>query len=377
MKTALAVAGVALGMCLGAAGCAEGGAPSAGRTSGPTATSGPEPPAAASSTTVAPSDGPLPDATPAIVAAAEVFLGTLDETERDAVLFDADDTEQRRRWSNLPEGIYTRAGLRWGELSAPSQDAWLAVMTATLSDGGHERVLAQWAADDEVRASGGGDPRGEYGRDSFWVAVIGTPSMSDPWQWQLGGHHLTINATVRGPDLSLTPSFLGVQPTQYTGEDGASVRPLGDVHDTALALVTSLTDAQRRQAVRGDRPIDLVAGPGRDGRPVEPEGIRGADLSAEQRALLLELVGHYGGIVNEEDAVARLEQLEAGLDDTWFGWWGPTGSTEDAVYFRVTGPHVLVEYGNQEGPGAPSDHVHGVYRDPTNDYGQAFGAGLG
>ncbi len=50
-------------------------------------------------------------ATPEIVAAAEAFLDTLGDDERDAVLFDWDDTAQKQRWSNLPEGGFERAGL--------------------------------------------------------------------------------------------------------------------------------------------------------------------------------------------------------------------------------------------------------------------------
>ena len=48
------------------------------------------------------------DATPAIVAAANAFLDTLSDTERDAVLFDWTDTAQKQRWSNLPEGLFER-----------------------------------------------------------------------------------------------------------------------------------------------------------------------------------------------------------------------------------------------------------------------------
>lgn len=51
------------------------------------------------------------DATAQIVAAANAFLDTLSETEREAVLFDWTDAAQRPRWSNLPEGLFERDGL--------------------------------------------------------------------------------------------------------------------------------------------------------------------------------------------------------------------------------------------------------------------------
>jgi hypothetical protein len=33
----------------------------------------------------------------------------------------------------------------------------------------------------------------EYGEHKYWVTVMGEPSMTEPWGWQLDGHHLVIN----------------------------------------------------------------------------------------------------------------------------------------------------------------------------------------
>ena len=123
--------------------------------------------------------------------------------------------------------------------------------------------------------------------------------------------------------------------------------------------------------------IDLVLGPGEDGRTIESQGIAGADLTDEQKVLLLALIGHYGGLVNEEDAAARMAELESELDQTYFAWYGPTDqSNGGGIYFRVTGPSIVIEYSGQQMGGDPTDHIHGIYRDPTNDYGAEFGAGL-
>ncbi len=54
--------------------------------------------------------------TAAIVAAANAFLSTLTGDERNDVLFDRGDKAQQQRWSNLPHGIYQRAGLMIGDL---------------------------------------------------------------------------------------------------------------------------------------------------------------------------------------------------------------------------------------------------------------------
>src|SRR5215210_937373 len=102
-------------------------------------------------TPVAPStssSGTSSDRTSQIVTAANAFLDTLSDSERDTVLFDWTDTAQKQRWSNLPEGGFERAGMMWGDMSAAQQDAWLALMQATLSTEGYNRVIAEWQADD-------------------------------------------------------------------------------------------------------------------------------------------------------------------------------------------------------------------------------------
>ena len=313
------------------------------------------------------------DATPAIVAAANAFLDTLTVDERDAVLFDFSDTAQRQLWSNLPEGLFQRDGLMWGNLDEDSQQAWLGVLQTILSDSGYEQVYGEWHADDALAGGGGGLT---FGSDYYWVAVIGEPSETDAWQFQFGGHHITVNATIKGSDISLTPSFIGVQPAVYDS-DGNEIRPLGTIEDDAYALVDSLDTTQASTAVLGDTLIDLVLGPGQDGKTIENQGIAGADLTDEQKALMISLIAHYGGLVNDEDATARMAELTAQLDETYFAWYGPTDPSDTSgLYFRVTGPSIVIEYSGQQMGGSATDHIHGVYRDPTNDYGAGFGAGL-
>jgi Protein of unknown function (DUF3500) len=76
------------------------------------------------------------EVTKKVVAAANAFLATLGSTEKDTVLFDWTDTAQKQRWSNFPTGMFQRAGLMWGNLSQEQQNAWLAIMQASLSSEG-------------------------------------------------------------------------------------------------------------------------------------------------------------------------------------------------------------------------------------------------
>ena len=68
-----------------------------------------------------------------------------------------------------------------------------------------------------------------------------------------------------------------------------------------------------------------------------------------------------------------MAELKADLDETWFAWSGPTTGTPGSnitAYYRVQGPHVVIEYAPQRLGGDPALHVHTMYRDPTNDYGR-------
>ncbi len=93
-------------------------------------------------------------------------------------------------------------------------------------------------------------------------------------------------------------------------------------------------------------------------------------LDAQKKAFL-QLISEYGDLANDEDAASRMTTLEADLDDTYFAWYGATSQSGPA-YFRVTGPHVVIEYSPQSMGGDAAAHIHGIYRDPTNDYGAAI-----
>lgn len=343
--------------------------------------------AAAEETTTASTTGQ--NATPQIVAAANAFLQTLSSTEQDTVRFPWTDTAQKQRWSNLPEGLVARTGLRMGDMSAAQQNACLAVLQAILSTEGYNRVLAAWKADDvwaalnasaassgSPPASGGnGPPPTSFGTPYYFAAIIGTPSETEPWQWQWGGHHLAINATIVGPNIALTPSFIGVQPATYTDASGTTVRPLGDIEDEAFALINALDATQRQTAILGDTPIVEVLGPGQDGRTMQAEGLPAAQMTVEQQAALLHLIGHYTGLVNDAAAAARVAEIRSTLDNTYLAWYGSTTQGNPA-YFRVTGPTLVIEYAptgvRGQPPTAREYHVHGIYRDPANDYGAQY-----
>src|SRR5215469_12519709 len=59
-----------------------------------------------------------------IVAHAKGFLSSLTDAQRKSAMFAFNDGAQRVRWSNFPQGIFQRVGLRYGDMT-PDQRARL------------------------------------------------------------------------------------------------------------------------------------------------------------------------------------------------------------------------------------------------------------
>jgi hypothetical protein len=302
-----------------------------------------------------------------IVTAANQFLAALDDGQRGSVVFDFKDEAQRKRWSNLPTPMFKRAGLRMGDLTKTQREAVLALLAAALSPQGYAKVLQIMEGDEQLRKSGG---QTIFGREEYYVSFLGQPSTTEPWMVQFGGHHLGLNLTLVGGQGTLAPSHTGAQPALYELE-GKTVRPLGRETDKAFALISSLDEAQLKRAVLGFQMHDLVLGPGRDGQLIQPEGIKGSELTEKQREMLLDLAGEWTGIMHEAVAKAKMDELKQHIAETWFAWSGPT-EKGSAAYFRIQGPTVIIEYAPQRLGGDPAKHIHTIYRDPTNDYGKKW-----
>ncbi len=309
-------------------------------------------------------------ATSQLVTKAKDFLGTLGGAERAKVLFQFTDDTQRARWSNLPTTMVKREGLRLGDLSAPQRTAAMTMLSAALSRQGYEKVLAIMEGDETLNNSAPMRTPRMFGHDEYYVSLLGTPSTSDPWMLQFGGHHPALNVTIAGERGILTPSHTAAQPALYT-VNGKTVRPLGAENDKAFALLHALDADQQKQAVMGYQIRDLVLGPGADGKTIQPEGIKGSALNAKQQAMLLDLASEWTGIVNESAAAARMAEIKANIADTWFAWSGATENGK-AAYFRIQGPTLVIEYSPQTLGGDPTMHIHTMYRDPTNDYGKKW-----
>jgi hypothetical protein len=177
---------------------------------------------------------------------------------------------------------------------------------------------------------------------------------------------------LRAVGASSTPTLTGAQPATFK-LNGKTIRPLGGESDKALALLQSLDEKQRRQAVLPYTVADLVLGPGQDDNKIAPEGLKAPEMNVTRWAILLDLIAEWAGIINKNSADSRMAQMKAELNETWFAWSGATtGSAGSNItaYYRIQGPHLVIENAPQND--APANHVHTIHRDPANDYGRAL-----
>lgn len=307
--------------------------------------------------------------TPQAVAAANKFLDALDAKQREKALYEFG-SAKKPNWSNLPVTMVPRNGVRLGDLTKEQRSLAMEVVAAVLSKGGYQKVLDIMDGDQQLaqgagRGKGGGKGGGPlFGADQYYLAVFGKPSETEPWMVQFGGHHLGVNVTVIGKHFVLTPTHTGARPALFK-RDGKEVRPLGLENDTGFKLVNALDEKQRAQAVLAERPqSELLLGPGRDGKKIEPEGVKGSALTAAQQAMLVDVIGAWVNIAEADAAAARMKEIKDKIGETYFAWKGPT-APGSAAYFRVQGPTVVIEYA----PQGSTDHIHTVVRNPKDDYG--------
>lgn len=194
----------------------------------------------------------LPSAMPSTlganaVAAARTFLAMLDARQFEVVRLELTPATWSK-WSNLPSAPgyrELRNGIPMGELNKRQQDAALGLVETVLSPAGYRKVLDILNAEEvRMRAIAGapeheGDGLFRYGE--FQFAVLGEPSMSQPWMIQMGGHHLGLNITIVGDAIELAPLHTGTEPFEYKRQ-GHAIRPLGNEHDKALALMNALNE---------------------------------------------------------------------------------------------------------------------------------------
>lgn len=330
-------------------------------------------------------DGTGENALAPIVSAALDFIETLDGQQRESALLPFD-SNKRPNWSNLPAGMlpFDRNGVRIGDLRDDQFTSMLAFLSTALSADGVDTVAAVVAAELILADSSSASRRG-WSEGNYWLAFFGSPSPTEPWAWQFGGHHLAVNMSIANDRITMSPTFIGVEPAVFdaeavrrvfpalggerAGDEKETVAPFADEIEAGLALVNSLSASSREAVFLSRRPNGLITGAGQDGVIPDLQGSQARGWSPAQKQALLDLVSLWVGMLPPKNATMRMQEIEARLNDTFFAWYGPTDGG-GAIYYRIQSPVLIIEFLTRGPVGASNGHYHSIYRDPTNEYGQ-------
>jgi len=299
----------------------------------------------------------------AMAAAAGRLLDGLDDDRRRRIAHPLQDDE-RREWTNLP-ARRNAGGLRLGDCDRAQVRAACDLMATLFSREGFEKMRDIMLADDQLLRNGVARPG--FGTEDFSIVIFGTPSATGPWAFQIDGHHMGVNLAIHGERMTMSPSFIGTQPDAFTIAE-RRIKPLAGEIDDAFALMGSLSDEQRAKAIVNARRQQIEAGPGHDYRILAARGLSCASLDDAQRKRLLSLIEHWVDLLPPEHAKRRVAFLASEVGRMHFAWSGPTAPGSD-VSFVILGPTLIIEYAGQDLGGDPLDHLHTMYRDPTNEYG--------
>jgi hypothetical protein len=309
--------------------------------------------------------------------AASKFIESLTSVQLTRAMYPVDDIKWRK-WMN--QHFYARQGVSFQEMSEAQRDLAFGLMRASLSSSGFEltrnvmrlnETLAELSDDHEF-----------LGEWLYFITIMGKPSATEPWGWQLDGHHAIINYFVLGDQVVMTPHFFGSEPVKATSGKYKGVEILQKEQNDGLEMLRGLPAAARRKAVlnfskTGNNNLTEAF---KDNVVLDYAGVRGADLEPAAQKRLTDLMYLYVSNMPEGHARVKMNEVQRHIDNTWFAWIGES-QADSVFYYRVQSPVVLIEFDHQRpanlakfatDPKKPTQqHVHCVVRTPNgNDYGK-------
>jgi len=200
----------------------------------------------------------------------------------------------RMAWSNLPINEYPRKGVALTDMNDAQKQAAHELLRAGLSDLGYLKVNWLFWNDErrrEDRKNANNPTWKYYGHNNFWLTVFGEPSTSDPWGWQLEGHHLSVNVTFKDGKVATTPLFLGADPAIVPDGPYAGLQVLKVETNAGWKLIRSMDNEQRTEATIADKPYaDILTRSGQETHTRQVEGLAYKALDDEQQALVMDII---------------------------------------------------------------------------------------
>ena len=145
--------------------------------------------------------------------AADAFIASLTAAQQKVALHPID-SQEWRKWTNW-EQYPLRHGVSLDQMSASQRDAALELLRVSLSVRGFETARNVMKLNEVLgEITGNWEFFGEW---FYFLCIFGTPSMDEPWGWQIDGHHLNLNL--------LRPEGPGRDDTGLLGRRAGHCRP--------------------------------------------------------------------------------------------------------------------------------------------------------
>ncbi len=322
-------------------------------------------------------------ANPGIPEAVNAFLKTLQPEQLEKTVYDFKDS-LRYKWTNLPIGMVPRPGIGYGSLSDESRMAFHRVLSALLSSQGYLKTTSIMQLDDilndlyqqsfdEGKINASMLKRMQdlkWAHGNFFISVWGKPGKDAAWGINFGGHHLALNYTSDGKKGTMSPYFVGTDPSEVKFGKYAGWRVLSKEEDYGFLLVNSLNGQQKSKAILDKKvPQDIITSPQSSQRITEYYGIAGKELDQTQKTFLKLIIMEYVHNFEHNKAHAIMDKIEkTGLDMVYFCWIGSQENNK-AHYYIIHGPDFLIEYDNV-GFQNDGNHIHAIFRENGNDFGE-------
>jgi hypothetical protein len=299
---------------------------------------------------------------PTLTQAPSGFLQALSPEKRQQAMLPFDSAE-RFNWHYIPR---QRRGLPIKSMTVEERNAAHQLLRSALSETGYSKVIAIMRLEEVLRQM----ELFGFSRDmeNYAFTVFSTVHTPFPLGWRAEGHHLSLNFTIINETQSaVTPAFLGAHPAAVRDGPLKGSRALAQEQDLAFELIRRLDPNQRRKVLFATRSLgDIVNGPGRSIDLQSSVGLPLAEMTPVQREAAIRLLEEYVRNVRDDMAAAYLRRLhDAGIDKVHFAWAGSL-EPDQAHYYRLHGPTLLIEYDNTQNG---ANHVHSVWHDLQNNFG--------
>ncbi|MCW3115775.1 MAG: hypothetical protein JWR18_4171 [Segetibacter sp.] len=314
----------------------------------------------------------------------QTFIDSLSPFQKKRALLDFSDSE-RIKWNNLPVGLRARSGINMGSLSDDQRRLVHRILSASLSSQGYLKAtsimhldnLLNMYVDTLYERKQMNENQYKFMRDlkwshqNFYIVFFGNPVNDTAWGYKLEGHHLSLNFTFYNQKLSVTPMFVGTDPAEYPILEYAGWRVLSKEEDFGLKLINALSAAQKKTATMSTAvPADIITAAESGKRYIDYWGIKGAALNKEQQEIMKGIIREFVFNLAYDKASEEYDKiLKAGIQNVYFGWIGPYDETK-AHYYVLNGPTFLIEFDNNSGPRRSANHIHSIWREKGNEYGE-------